>query len=113
MFEQSENEVPYYINHPCYDWCAAMCVHLERYDEAMEWLEKWINQERINAKAFNVITRSDLPYFYGMEFSYSYNATYPKHNRITASLEWESFDPIRELDRFKNIVKQAEAFEKE
>ncbi len=113
IFGQSENEVPYYINHPCYDWCAAMCIHLERYDEAMEWLEKWINQERINEKAFNVITRSDLPYFYGMEFSYSYNATYPKHNRITASLEWESFDPIRELDRFKNIMKQAEAFEKE
>ena len=113
IFGQSENEVPYYINHPCYNWCAAMCIHLERYDEAMEWLEKWINQERINEKAFNVITRSELPYFYGMEFSYSYNATYPKHNRITASLEWESFDPIRELDRFKNIVKQAEAFEKE
>lgn len=113
MFGESKNEVPYYVNHPCYDWCAASCVHLGRYDEAMEWLEKWLRHERQNAKTFNVITKSNRPYFHGMDFAYSYNATYPRQNRITASLEWASFDPIRETDRFKAIVAQAEAFEKE
>ena len=113
MFGGSENEVPYYVNHPCYNWCAASCVYLGQYDEAMEWLEKWLKHEQQNGKAFNVITKSNRPYFHGMDFAYSYNATYPRHNRITPSLEWESFDPIRETNRFKAIVAQAEAFEKE
>lgn len=113
MFNESENEVPYYVNHPCYDWCAASLSELGRYDEAMDWLEKWLKHERQNAKVFNVITKSRMPYFYGMEFDYLYNATYPRHNRITPSLKWDSFDPIRETERFKAIISDAEAFENE
>jgi len=113
MFGENENEVPYYINHPCYDWCAASCMDLGRYDEAIEWLEKWLRHEQRNAKVFNVITKSKLPYFHGIDFSYSYHATYPRHNLITPSIAWESFDPIRETDRFKAIVANADAFEKE
>ena len=112
MFGDDENEVPYYVNHPCYDWCADSCMQLGRYDEAMDWLEKWIRHERRNAKVYNVITVSQLPYFCGMNFEYAYNATYPRYNRITPSLAWDSFDPIRETDRFKAIITDAEAFEK-
>lgn len=111
MFGQSENEVPYYVNHPCYNWCADSCMHLDRYDEAMDWLEEWIRHERQNAKTFNVITESQLPYFHNLEFGSTYNEKYPRHNRITPSLEWDSFAPIRETDRFKAIVADAEAFE--
>lgn len=111
MFGQSENEVPYYVNHPCYKWCADSCMHLDRYDEAMDWLEEWIRHERQNAKTFNVITESQLPYFHNLEFGSTYNEKYPRHNRITPSLEWDSFAPIRETDRFKAIVADAEAFE--
>lgn len=111
MFGKYENEVPYYVDHPCYDWCADSCVHLGQYDKAMEWLEKWIEHEKRNAKSFNVITQSKLPYFYGIDFFYSYNETYPRHNRITSSLKWDSFDPIRESERFKAIVASAGVFE--
>lgn len=112
MFKGSENEVPYYVNNPCYDECAALCMCLGRYDDAIKWLEKWLRHEQQNAKNFNVITKSKLPYLYGMDFAYSYNTTYPRHKRITPSLEWESFDPIRETDEFKSFVARAEAFEK-
>ncbi len=113
IFGKSENEVPYYINSTCYDWCAASCMDLGRYDEAMEWLEKWLRHERQNAKVFNVITESKLPYLHGIDFMSTSHASYPRHDRITPSLEWDSFDPIRETDRFKAIIAEAEAFEKE
>ena len=113
MFKGNENEVPYYINHPCYDWCAASLMNLERYDEAMDWLEKWLKHERRNARVFNVITQSRTPYFYGEDFIFSYNETYPRHKRITPSLEWDIFDPIRKTERFETIVNDAIAFEKE
>ena len=112
IFGESENEVPYYINFPCYDWCAASCMDLGRYDEAIEWLEKWVRLEQQNAKVFNIITQSKLPYFYGIDFMSTSHVTYPCYNRITPSLEWDSFDPIRENDRFKAIVADAQAFEK-
>lgn len=112
MFKNSEDEVPYYTNHPCYDWCAATCMDLGRYDEAMDWLEKWLRHEQIIAKNFNVVTESKLPYFSGLDFAYSYHESYPREKRITPSLEWDSFDPIRETDRFKAILADAEAFER-
>ena len=56
MFKNSEDEVPYYTNHPCYDWCAATCMDLGQYEEAMDWLEKWLRHEQIIAKNFNVVT---------------------------------------------------------
>ena len=111
MFKNSEDEVPYYTNHPCYDWCAATCMKLGRYDEAMDWLEKWLRHEQIIAKNFNVVTESKLPYFSGLDFLDSYHESYPREKRITPSLEWESFDPIRDTDRFKTILADAEAFE--
>ena len=113
MFEGCENDVPYYINHPCYDWCAASLMGLGKYDEAMDWLEKWLKHEWQNEKSFNVITQSKIAHFYGIDFTFSYNANYPRHKRITPSLEWDSFDPIRETDRFKAIVADAFSFEKE
>lgn len=115
MFGESENEVPFYINystHPSYDWCANSCVHLGRYDEAMDWLEKWLRYERRNAEVFNVITESQLPYLHGLTFASADEQPYPRYNRITPSLAWDSFDPIRETERFKAIAADAEAFEK-
>ena len=112
MFKNSEDEVPYYDNHPCFDWCAAVCMKLGRHDEAMDWLEKWLKHERINAKNYNTVTESKLPYFNGLDFADSYHESYPRENRITPSLEWENFDPIRKTDRFKAILADAEAFEK-
>lgn len=113
IFGDSNAEVPFYINNPCYDWCAASLMGLERYDDAMDWLEKWLNHERQNAKNFNIITKSQIPYFCGIDFEFSYNETYPRHNRITPSLKWDSFDPVRETDRFKAIVAAAEKLEKD
>ncbi|MBQ7299590.1 MAG: helix-turn-helix domain-containing protein [Clostridia bacterium] len=112
MFKNSEDEVPYYAYHPCFDWCAAVCMKLGRHDEAMDWLEKWLKHEQINAKNYNVITESKLPYFSGLIFADSYHESYLRENRITPSLEWDNFDPIRETDRFKAILADAEAFEK-
>ncbi len=112
MFKNSEDEVPYYTNHPCYDWCAATCMKLGRYDEAMDWLEKWLRHEQINAKNFNVVTESKLPYFFGLDFAASYHESYPREKCISPSLEWDIFDPILETDRFKTILADAEAFER-
>ena len=74
---------------------------------------KWLKHECRNARVFNVITQSRTPYFYGEDFIFSYNETYPRHKRITPSLEWDIFDPIRKTERFKTIVNDAIAFEKE
>ena len=112
MFKNSEDEVPYYTNHPCYDWCAATCMDLGQYEEAMDWLEKWLRHEQIIAMNHNVVTESKLPYFNGLIFKDTYHESYPRENRITPSLEWDSFDPIRETDRFQAILTDAEAFER-
>ena len=112
MFKNSEDEVPYYTNHPCYDWCATTCMDLGRYDEAMDWLEKWLRHEQIIAMNHNVVTESKLPYFNGLIFKDTYHESYPRENRITPSLEWDSFDPIRDTDRFQAILADAEAFER-
>ena len=112
IFKSNEDEVPYFTNHPCYDWCAATCMDLGRYNEAMDWLKKWIRHEQIIAKNHNVVTESKLPYFSGLIFEDTYHESYPRENRITPNLRWDIFDSIRDTDRFQAILADAEAFEK-
>jgi len=50
--------------------------------------------------------------FKNSEDEVPYHESYPRENRITPSLEWDSFDPIRETDRFKALFAGAEAFER-
>ena len=80
------------------------------YDEAMDWLEKMVRHEKITAKNYNVITETKLPYFYGRELHYCAK-TYDRTDAITPTLAWKVFDPIRDTDRFKAILADAEAFE--
>lgn len=95
---------------PSYGWLAATCMDLGRPDEAMDWLEKWLRQLQRSAQNWNVVTKSGLPYFRGVEMRY--DVPFPREGAITSSLEWDSFDPIRETDRFKAIVAEASAFER-
>ncbi len=105
-----KDEIPYCLN-PAHDLCALECMRLERPDEAMDWLEKMVKHQRYVAKNYNVITETKLPYFYGTELHYWKNS-YPVEEQITPILAGEQFDSIRETDRFKAILADAEAFEK-
>lgn len=107
---EHREELPFYstLN---YDWCAAVCTCLGRYDEAMEWLEKWLENIQSAEKNHNIITTSKLPYFYGIHLESCAGSAYRLPYPVTSSLEWDSFDPIRGTDRFKGIVADAEAFE--
>ncbi|MBE6615960.1 MAG: helix-turn-helix domain-containing protein [Ruminococcaceae bacterium] len=110
MVGEREDEMPFCLGLH-HERCALACMRLNRPDEAMDWLEKLVRHERMIAKNYNVITATKLPYFYGRELHYS-KETYPVQERITPILAWKAFDPIRETERFKTILADAEAFER-
>ncbi|MBP3918954.1 MAG: helix-turn-helix transcriptional regulator [Clostridia bacterium] len=100
----------YLSYNPSYDWCAAVCVKLGEYEKAMELLERWICMERKAAQKQDHVKTSILPYFSSLDLT-PYHIPYTREKRITPSLDWESFDSIRDTDRFKKILADAEAFE--
>jgi len=110
MAGEREDETPFCLT-LYHDQCALICMRLNRPDEAMHWLEKMVRHQRITAKNYNVITETKLPYLYGKEMHYSMNS-YRRTGTLLPTLAWEIFDPIRETDRFKAILADAEAFEK-
>ena len=86
-------------------------MRLNHPDEAMDWIEKMVRHERITAKNYNVITETKLPYLYGQTKHYPANS-YRRPDRLLPYLAWNIFDPIRETDRFKSILADAEAYER-
>ena len=94
-----------------HEQCALTCMKLNRSDEAMDWLEKMVRHHRITAKNYNVITETRLPYLYGKTIQYSADS-YRRTDALMPILAWKIFDPIRNTDRFKAILADAEAFEK-
>ena len=110
MVRDNEDEMPFCLE-LYHAWCALICMRLNRHAEAMDWLEKLIHHERLTAKNYNVITTTKLPYFYGKELHYCANM-YTVQDKIIPTLAWKAFDPIRETDRFKAILADAEAFER-
>ncbi len=109
MVGEREDEMPF--GDLLYEQCALACMRLNRPDEAMDWLEKMVRHTRITAKNFNVITETKLPYLYGKELHY-WADSYHRTDKLLPILAWDIFDPIRETDRFKAILADAEAFEK-
>ena len=105
-----EDEMP--LSDMQYDYmhCAIVCMSMNRHDEAMDWLEKMVKHERIKAKNFNVITETKIPYLYGKTKHFSANS-YDRKDTLLPSFAYDVFDPIRENERFKAILADAEAFE--
>ena len=110
MVGDGEDEIPFCLE-PCFDQCALMCMRLGRPDEAMDWLEKMVRHQRVVAGTYNVITESKLPYLYGCELRYNAR-TYNRAERLTPTLAWTAFDPIRNTECFQAILADAEAFER-
>lgn len=110
MVGDGEDEIPFCLE-PCFDQCALMCMRLGRPDEAMGWLEKMVRHQRAVVKTYNVITESKLPYLYGCELRYT-ACSYNRVERLTPTLAWTAFDPIRDTERFRTILTDAEAFER-
>jgi len=94
-----------------YEYCAVVCMRLNRSEEAMDWLEKMVRHTWITAKNFNVITETRLPYLYGQTCHY-WADSYHRTDKLLPILAWDIFDPIRETARFKAILADAEAFER-
>lgn len=109
MVGERENEMPF--GDPLYEYCAVVCIRLNRSEEAMDWLEKMVRYTRITAQNYNVITETKLPYLYGQTKHYWANI-YHRTDKLLPILAWDIFDPIRDTDRFKAILADAEAFEK-
>ncbi len=104
-----KDEIPYCK--PLYHMCALECMRLNRPDEALDWLEKMVKHQRYVTRNYNVITETKIPCFYGKKLHF-WKESYPVEEQLTPILAWEEFDPIRETDRFKKILADAEAFEK-
>ena len=85
-------------------------MKLGRPEEALDWLALFVKHKRLVAKNHNVITKSNLPYFYGRELRYS-RKVYPRKDRLLPELSWKIFDPIRETERFQKLLADATAFE--
>ncbi len=110
MMGDREDELPFCLEH-CFDQCALACMRLGLSDEAMDWLEKMVRHQRVVAKTYNVVTESKLPYLYGYELRYA-ACTYDRAELLTLILAWTAFDPIRNTERFRTILADAEAFER-
>ncbi len=110
MMSGVQEELPFCLN-VNYDDCAEMCMRLERYDEAMDWLEKMIAHQQFVVRNYNVITKSALPFLPDLEFRYTANV-YDRTNLLLPTLSWQLFDPIRETERFKALFAAAQAFER-
>ena len=107
---ERKDEMPFCSPHYDYEHCAIICMNMKRHEEAIDWLEKMVKHERIKAKNFNVITETKIPYLYGKTKHFSANS-YDKKDTLLPSFAYDVFDPIRENERFKAILADAEAFE--
>ena len=104
-----EDEIPF-STELYHELCALVCMRMGLYDEAMDWLEKMVRHKRITANNYNVITETKLPYLYGRIEKYSADS-FQRADELLPVFKWRIFDPIRETDRFKAILSDAEAFE--
>ena len=106
---EREDEIPF-----CHDLdhehLAKTCMKLGRPEEALDWLEMFVKHKRLVTKNHNVITKSNLPYFYGRELRYS-RKVYPRKDRLLPELSWKIFDPIRDTERFKALFADATEYE--
>ncbi len=106
MVGEREDEFTFYFNTD-YVYCAWDCLDLGRPDDALDWLEKYVRNEFLVAKNFHAAEETSLPYLSGWGIVYSAE-TYPAGRYILDYLKWKCFDPIRDTDRFKALVKAAE-----
>ncbi len=82
-------------------------MNLCRPDEALDWLERYVRSELFYKKNYNKIKSSRLPYLVGVKVNHYSDIQFIKEN-ILNKLRWKCFDPIRDTDRFKALVKAAE-----
>lgn len=104
-----EDDIPFY-SFSCYDQLAVTCMKLGRYDEAVEWLEKYLAHEETRARTYNAVTESKIPYFFGRILSFSHDK-YTARGDISECMGLSIFDPIRDTDRFCSLMAKATEFE--
>ena len=110
ILRNQNDDEPYHPNlslNLSYDRCAAVCMKLGRTEEAMDWLEKLVSYGKRAADKHPNKT-SQLPYFYGIDFSAHLTSVSPA-KQIISSLQWSVFDPLRENERFRAILTKAHA----
>ncbi len=110
IMKNREDDIPFYIT-PSYDQLAYVCMKLGRYDEAMEQLEKYLRHEERIAKTYNIVTESNIPYFYGCTLRYSKDH-YTSSGEISEVMSSKIFDPLRDTERFRTLKKSVSEFEK-
>lgn len=109
IMRDREADIPFYI-YQSYDQLAVTCMNLGRYDEAIDHLERYLRVERTVAETYNIVTESKIPYFYGRTLKYSQDH-YISRNEISDVMAWSEFDPIRETERFRTLLKEVAEFE--
>ncbi len=90
-----------------YAFCAKDCLDLNRPDEALDWLEKYVRYELLKEKNCHAATESSLPYLAGWRIICP-DKSWPAGHNILNWLRRDCFDPIRDTDRFKALVRKAE-----
>ena len=86
-------------------------MNLGRYDEAIDHLERYLRHEQAISETYNIVTESKIPYFYGHTLKYSQDH-YIARSEISDVMAWSVFDPIRDTDRFRDLLKEGTEFEK-
>lgn len=109
IMKDREDDIPFY-SFSCYDQLAVTCMKLGRYDEAVEYLEKYLAHEEARARTYNVVTESKIPYFYGRTLKFSHDH-YTARGDISEVMGMSIFDPIRDTDRFRALIKEVTVFE--
>ena len=109
IMKSREDDIPFYVT-PSYDQLSCTCMKLGRYEEAMDHLERYLRHEERIARTYNIVTESKIPYFYGRTLRYSCDR-YTARGAISKVMSASIFDPIRDTDRFRTLVKEVLEFE--
>ncbi len=109
IMKDREDDIPFY-EAPSYGKLAIVCMKLGRQDEAITHLERCLQLQKATVKTYNIVTESNIPFFYDRTLKYSRDH-YTAPGDISEVMRKEIFDPIRDADRFRILEKEVLEFE--
>ena len=92
-----------------YTLIAISCVELGRPDEAVDWLERIYDHFKNNEWCFGQDFHVDSPLLREETFHWEFDSMSVAKEILLNKLSLSFFDPIRETERFRELVKKAES----
>ncbi len=99
---------PFFVDEPYQGRLAAFALQLGRPDEALDWLEKMYDDKVAMAENWEKGIRFDVPLLRGVNGKMAKDA-YNVRDDLNSILARQEFDPIRNTDRFRELLAKTES----